>query len=638
MYFGTRRRWMIVVSVTLFAAAVCTAASRAAENAVPPKDLPAACRAAKANFRPISQSDVDQAKTELLEALGRLDQRLSQAGPNGDDWRKYILWDKLQDELRRDKPDRAALHDVEDRYRPDHDGLELVWFIDVQHALHEYAAMLGAVDNPAIRTAYEQRLDRLAKTLEAYVAKPATEDAVVISESVHWLESTHQCPALVEAIQDDLVHPNVFAALSPELVGAGIAECVDDTTQVDDCILGTSMHGIAHTIGQSCTELAPNPDCGVVDTLFSGVTYANNVGYHGRITICSTATACLSARKRLCMTAEGLSAQPAVSCAQVSAEICDIQSCKGRRMVERMAWKKACKMKPEAECISSRHAEQRLNERIDARAAESLEKANQKYNDKFYRPFTERKLFPQMLRFSTTEQAFLVTGLQAGRGKVAAPGEPPPVTAAGADMTLRLHESMVNNLSFDALAGRTIYEEKVQATAVDLLGRLPDKMKGEPGKRWAITFAPRQPISVTFTDDGFRVTIRGIRYYRWEEWEGTQRNTVPNLPMNVSASYKIEKSPEGQFRAVRQGGIEAFPPGFVPGSSQKLSAVQTELHNKLEKRFETIFEPEFLGKGLDLPGKWKAFGKLMPVEIVCRDGWLLIAWKRAAAPPKVAVE
>ena len=62
----------------------------------------------------------------------------------------------------------------------------------------------------------------------------------------------------------------------------------------------------------------------------------------------------------------------------------------------------------------------------------------------------------------------------------------------GADMSLQIHESMINNLAFDALAGRTVYEEKVQAAAIDALGHLPEKMKGdEDGKPWAITFAPR---------------------------------------------------------------------------------------------------------------------------------------------------
>ena len=112
---------------------------------------------------------------------------------------------------------------------------------------------------------------------------------------------------------------------------------------------------------------------------------------------------------------------------------------------------------------------QRLNERIDDQAAEPLEKANKQYVEKYQRPFTERKLFPELLRFSTTERRFAWSALQAGGGKLAAPGLPPPVVE-GADMTLRLHESAINNLAFDALAGRTVYEEKVQAAVTDAAG------------------------------------------------------------------------------------------------------------------------------------------------------------------------
>lgn len=50
----------------------------------------------------------------------------------------------------------------------------------------------------------------------------------------------------------------------------------------------------------------------------------------------------------------------------------------------------------------------------------------------------------------------------------------------------------------------------------------------------------------------------------------------------------------------------------------------------LTKRFAKVFEPEFLGEGLELPGKWKAAGKLQPIEVAARDGWLTIAWKRPA--------
>ena len=194
----------------------------------------------------------------------------------------------------------------------------------------------------------------------------------------------------------------------------------------------------------------------------------------------------------------------------------------------------------------------------------------------------------------------------------------------GADMSLRLHESMINNLAHDAIAGRTIHEEKVQAAATNLLGELPEKMKGdEDGQPFAITFARRQPISVAFADDGFKVTIRGVEYRK-----GANKSNA----MNITAAYKIEKTPKG-FKAVRQGEIEVFPPDFVPGAGQQLDAQRQIMRTLLKKRFAKVFEPEFLGEGLELPGKWKAAGKMLPIEVVCRDGWLVIAWKHAAPEP-----
>ena len=117
-------------------------------------------------------------------------------------------------------------------------------------------------------------------------------------------------------------------------------------------------------------------------------------------------------------------------------------------------------------------------------------------------------------------------------------------------------------------------------------------MKGdEDGKPWAITFAPRQPISVSFADDGFKITIRGVKYYKGND-------AYP--AMNVSAVYKIEKSPKG-FKAVRQGEIEVIPPGFVPGSGQQIDAQRTIIRKLLKQRFAKVFEPEFLGEGSNCP-------------------------------------
>jgi hypothetical protein len=603
-------------------ATTCAGLEASAEAMPPVGELPAACRAAKAQFRPLTKNDLDQAKTELLQAIDRLDQRLTSAGQNGEAWRKYLQWGALQAEIQRPQgPNLEILKDVRDRCAADHEGLELVWFLDAQQALRNYVGISNAVGNPqAVKAEYEKHLDTLAARLEAYAAKPLSEDALIIGDVLRWLDDARQAPKLVRTIRHYYVKPNLLAQVSPGVVGAGITGPVDDTMPVHDCILGTDIHGTAHTTGETTTELSPHPDLGVIDTLFFGTTLSNNVGYHGPVTIYSSGTTRLAARKRLWVDASGLSSHPAAASAVTDVDIQDIQSNKGRCMIEKMAWKKAGKQQSQGECIASRHAEQALEQRIDRQAEETLVKANRNYEDKLRRPFVERKLFPQELRFSTTPQALDVAGLEAGNSRLGAPLAPPPVVE-GADMSVCLHESMINNLTADALSGRTVREDRVQATVIDLLGRLPEKMKGDDdGVPWSITFVRRQPISVTFADNGFEVTIRGAKYVKGN-------NVAHN--MNISAAYKIEKTTQG-FRAVRQGDIEVAPPGGKKGGKQIGVGVL------LEKRFQKVFEKELLGDGFFLPGKWKAAGKMQPVQLVCQNGWLVVAWKRGPGEEKVA--
>lgn len=611
------------IYATVFYLTTCVAYGAESEAFPAVDELPAACLSAKADFRPLGPADVEKAKNRLIEAIDQLERRLGQDGENGVNWQKFLELATLREQLQLSTGlDITVLGRLHARFNSGHDGLELVWFLDVQKALHHYLAMTNAVGKPKIRKAYEYQLDLLAESLKNYAAHPTTEDALMISESLRWLESAQQVPALVAAIQKHFVKPNLFGTISPAILGAGIVEQVDETIPISDYILGTDIQGTAHTVGKTSVEFAPNPDFGVFDTLFFGMTKSDNVGYHGPVTIFSHATTNMAARKRLWIHSGGLSSHPGTSNAVTDLTICDIQSNRGRAMIERMAWKRAGKQHDKAECIASRHAEQRLNERIDQQADEALDRANRAYVDKFYRPFTERKLFPQELGFSTTEQAISMVGLQAGGGKLAAPGEPPPVPE-GAEMSLRLHESMINNLAFDALAGQTVYEEKVQAAVTETLGELPEKMKGdEDGRPWAITLAPRQPVSITFADNGFKITIRGVRFCK-----GTE---VHNDPMNITATYKIEKTPNG-VKAIRQGDIEVFPPNFKPGD--QVGGRQQIIRTLLEKRFEKVFEPEMIGEGFELAGKWKAVGKLLPIEVVCNDGWLVIGWKRESTEP-----
>ena len=628
MQFRTAFHTLILGVFVSLVVAIGYAEVGSPEATIPREKLSAACRKAKADFRPLTQADVAQAKTALREAFDRLDEKLTRWGSVGDDWKKYLLWEKLDAELRGATPNVVTLDRIRRRYNADHDGLELAWFLDVQRALRNYMAVTKAVDNPQVRTEYEKQLNGLTTDLDSYLSKPTTKTAADIGSALRWLQDAHQQPELVEAIQRRLGFPNLYVKISADFVGIGLADTIDDVTPVSDSILGTEVQGTAHTQGTIHAVLQPNADAAVIDALFSGSAHSDNVGYHKPVTVWSEATTDLTATKRIWIQADGFGSHPAVSNAETSLTIQDIQSKHGCGLIERIGWKRAGQQQSEAECIASQHAEGRLNARIDAQADESLEKANQQYVEKFKRPFTDRKLFPQKLQFATTEQSLTVVAVQAGGGKVAASSLPPAPKAEG-DITLQIHESAINNLAFDALAGRTVHEDKMQAAVTDLLGQLPEKMKGdEDGKPWAITFATQQPISVSFADGGFKITLRGAKYYKGGE-------AYP--AMDITATYKIEKTAKG-FNAVRQGDIEVFPPDVKPGSGKQVDAHRQVIRTLLQKRFAKVFEKEILGEGFELSGKWKAAGKLLATDVISRDGWLVIVWRRTAESKAVAAK
>ena len=74
--------------------------------------LPAACRNAEAQFHPITPTDVQQVKDELIEALDRLDARLSQDGANGEAWRTYLKFAATKEALQADGAQGKVLRDI----------------------------------------------------------------------------------------------------------------------------------------------------------------------------------------------------------------------------------------------------------------------------------------------------------------------------------------------------------------------------------------------------------------------------------------------------------------------------------------------------------------------------------------------
>ncbi|MGQ9576722.1 MAG: hypothetical protein ACUVUC_15550 [Thermoguttaceae bacterium] len=587
----------------------------------PPEQLPEAVRAAKSAFLPPTQTDLQSAKAELLAALRRLDARLKADGPDARKWREFLRPEQITHQLAQPKgPDLTALDAAYFRFAAGHEGLGLAWFGDVRRSLRDYVTLARLIGRPELRSQYEKVLEGLADNLEQYRQNPSDQTATAINLALEWLQRAGQAKWVVRATRHRFSHPNLLVEVSDRLVAARLAGPIEDSSPVRDCILGTDIHGTGYTSGQLAVDLVPSATAGQLDLVFRGQIDTDTIGYNGPVRIFSHATTHMEARKRLALSGEEVSGSPTVSQAQTASTIHAIRSRRGCGLVERIAWNRAFKQKAQADYIAARHAEALFSQRMDAEAAGLLARANDALLSKFRRPLADRRLWPEVFRFRTSEQALHLIVLEAADGSLAAPGAPPELDER-ADLIVKLHQSAINNFAAAALGGMIVDEKRAEQWATEYLGPLEwRKAPGEEQQHWTITFAPRWPIRVSFGEGTFSVTVSGQEY-------AVDGESYPG--MNVTAVYRIQKTPRGP-RALRQGRLAVFPPGFDPASGEQFPPRVQVLRTMLERRFGKLFQEDWTPKNLVLAPEGRQPVELQLTRWETTRGWLLLAWKRAS--------
>jgi hypothetical protein len=590
--------------------------------------------AAQPQYRPLSETDAQDDLEQVKAAAAGLGQRFASAGDSAEGWKVYLSWPAFEAELQKPKPDPAVLADVLEKLGAGYEGLELKPFADLRNVLGDY--LFVTVPNAELPAAGKEHIVGLGQELATLGEHPTTEQTRKIADHLLWLDRFRQTPELIKNARGRFAAPNFCVRIGKEVVDLGVAGPVDDTAPIDDVIMGTVIHGMGRTVGQTSAALDADPataaNFATFDAVLHAVNHSNNVGRNGPVCIYTTGETCLAAAKRFWIDAAGIHVLPAAACAQTCSTINDIVSIKGRRMVEKIAWRRAGKQKPEAEAIAGQHATARLGARVDAQAAPIVAEANQRFQTKLRGPLDERRAFPQSLKFHTLPSALAIDGQTVSQAQLAAPTAPPQLAcqadAARAESIIAVcvHESAINNLAENVLTGMRLNDDMVQRWAVELTGSVPEKLKPEGNQEpFTIVFPPERmprvpPITVSFADNGFSVTLRGAEYY-------TGDRKQPG--MDITANYKFAKTPDG-YKAVRQGDLLIYGFGQKPGTKRALK--QQAIYTALQSKFGKVFEPEIKFKGFKFAqGKLAATGQWVPQEIIAQDGWLAIGYGRAGA-------
>jgi len=573
-------------------------------------------------FQPVSEGRLAAAASRLREALGPLDRWLDRSR-SGSGWRKYLDWPALEQQAASaGNADVDTLGRLYRRLDSGADGLNLPRFAAVRRALGAYLEAVGTAKNEKADEVYSKRLERLAGAV-ATAAAAGTPDALdAVGPILARLDESGQGAGVVTRVRRAVERPNLYLEVHESLLARNVNRAVDETAPINDVLLGTRVRGSGRTTGFVTLDFVPSLDRAVVDLRLDATNHSRTQGGQGPVTVHTLGTTRINASKRVLIDDRGVTALPVEADASVDTKTAGIGVNKrfGKRLIRRIASRKVAEMRPRAEAISTGRARERVRSQFESQTAEPIAQAARDYQTKFRQRLMDRGWYPEMLHLRTDDTRLHVSARKSLPDQVAAFSHPPAVDPQ-AVIGARLHQSLVNNLAEQELAGRTLTKQGLEEQLEKAGRKMPESLESEKDQPpWSITFAKRKPVELTVGDGTVRLTVHGSRYTSGErEFDA----------MDVWATYRIGTH-AGRFVLVRDGDVQIYPPDFVPGGRQKLSVQQTSLRGILQKRFNKVFDEVVEIESLELPGELKSAGPLPLEQLEARkDGWLVAGWRKA---------
>jgi hypothetical protein len=571
-------------------------------------------------FRPVDPSALDAAAGGLRDSLRPLAALLARSR-SGADWKTYLDWPALEAQAASGAAaDPVILRKLEDRLNAAETGLDMSDFVRVRKAVTRYAETADAAKGAGAKRC-AQRLESLAAALRAAAANGSLTSLAATGPMLERLGEAGQAPDVIRGVRDALGRPNMMLEVHERLFAQAVDRPVDEVEPVNESILGTRIRGVGHTTGLVHVDFVPSMDRAAFDLVLAARNVSNTRGTQGPVTVRSHGLTDISARRRIFLDDRTVTASPVEASASTDSHVTGIQvnSLIGRRIIDRIARRKIAETKPRAEAVAEAKARDRIRREFTAQTDPAIAQFRSEFQTRVRRPLESRGLYPEWIHIHSTDSALVTTARKASATQLAAASFPPAAADANV-LTARIHESAVNNSLEQQFGGRIFTQDDAAKLATDFQAKMPESLGSDADQQpWAITFAKHRPISVSVADGRLTFMVRGDKFVSGER----------DFPgMDIWATYAIGRSDRG-FVLTRDGDVQIYPPGFKPGSGEKLSPAETSVRRILQRRFDKLLKSDIEIPDLPLQGELAHVGPLPMHQFESRgDGWIVAGWRK----------
>ncbi|TWU63304.1 hypothetical protein V7x_50440 [Crateriforma conspicua] len=565
--------------------------------------------------------NLDVAKSGFIASLTQLQQYLDThtSRRNRAAWMRYIDAQPLADAIENDESvstiGRLAT-ELHQRMVGLHDGLELANFRQLRTSTEGLIAAAKFADSERSVPLLQRQLELLSKTLREIDSAPSTDDAAAIGTILGTLSESRQVPDLIANVRSSFASPNFRIDIPERTVQSAVMRDVNKLQPVRDCILGTALRGTSNLRGIVQADLQPSIGDVHMVLHLTGRFHSDNVGYNKPVRLTTVSDGNVHVTRSLFFGPNGSRLSAASAQVSLQSKVTSIQH--RWRLVRRIASKRAAEQKPLADSI----AREKLRRRVTSEFVRETDQAASLPS-----PNMMSRAEPYLLRldlekpqrtWGSTDTSMFIEGVMADTHQLSA-DRPAPMSDAGSDASIQIHESVVENTLAPLLSGRSFEQHELD----DLLEQIglptqkpADDPIDEPEEPFQLRFTRFRPIIFESRDQQVRLGLRGSEFA-----QGDRELRRTNL--EIAATYVPARLDDGSMWLIRDGEVSIRFPG-----RQRLGLRESAIRSTLRKSFENVFPETLLSKTWTTPDDFAiqavAGRQFRSNHIDARDGWLTI--------------
>lgn len=606
--------WVLTAGLAAAGMGIPAVSCQAQVSDVQRQQLVQQVRQLQQNLQPQRLPDLDRSGQRLQQQAAALERFLRARTPaaNAQAWLDYLQLDPLLQAIQQDADVRQQgrlAEQLVQRMTRNLPGLNLPAMRGVRQAARELVAAARFSDPETALPLIDRQLNTLAERLEQMEAVPSTDAAAAVSAILSILAPSGQVDPLMHSVRSAFGQPNLRVAAGQSLISRAAYRSVDRQEPLRDCILGTRLVGQSYLRGQVTAHPIESQGAAMIRITLTGNFNSRSIGYNGPVTLDTVGYGNVTASRLLVLDDAGVRLQPTYATVSLDSQILSINH--HLRLVRRIAAKRAAQQKSQANMIAADRARARIGgqfaNQTDEVAARPLALPLQEARETLGR----LGLSAPQRQWASSDAYVQVAARQAEPYQTLAAVPPPPLTT-GFDVTVQLHESLVDNVATEVLAGRTMTQQQLQRLLEEVRPQQAQQadLEVDAQEPFEIDFSRLRPVIFEAREGMLRVGIRGTRF--------SQGGRELQRPMEITAVYQpVEQS--GQTVLQRVGEVDVDFPG-----GGRLSVTQVGLRTNIQRIFSDVFPAQLLDQpiGTNMPALQGA--TLRPALFSAADGWVSV--------------